>query len=94
MTHIVSETGIAHLIRCADLEERQEAIQAVAGETDLGREITPQRKDELRRKKIFQTPEDLGIDPSTANASLLAARSMADLVEWSGGLYKVPEQFK
>jgi len=36
----------------------------------------------------------LGIDPSTANASLLAARSMADLVEWSGGLYKVPEQFK
>ncbi len=94
VTHIVSETGIAHLIRCADLEERQEAIQAVAGETDLGREITPQRKDELRRKKIFQTPEDLGIDPSTANASLLAARSMADLVEWSGGLYKVPEQFK
>ncbi len=94
VTHIVSETGIAHLIRCADLEERQEAIKAAAGETDLGRQINPQRKDELRRKKIFQTPEDLGIDPSATNASLLAARSMEDLVEWSGGLYKVPEQFK
>ena len=94
ITHIVSETGIAYLNRCADLEERQETVKAVAGETDLGKELNPQRKEELRRKKIFQTPEDLGIDPSEANASLLAARSMEDLVEWSGGLYKVPEQFK
>jgi malonate decarboxylase alpha subunit len=29
-----------------------------------------------------------------ANRSLLAARSMEDLVAWSGGLYNVPVKFR
>jgi malonate decarboxylase alpha subunit len=29
-----------------------------------------------------------------ASRALLAARSMEDLVAWSGGLYKVPAKFR
>jgi malonate decarboxylase alpha subunit len=94
VTHIVTETGVAYLNRCANLEEREAAIKAVAGETDLGKQANPKETADLRKRKIVQTPEDLGIDLAQANTSLLAAHSMEDLVEWSGGLYKVPEQFK
>lgn len=94
VTHIVTEIGVAYLNRCVNLKEREAAIKAVAGETDLGKRADPQETADLRKKKIVQTSQDLGIDPAQANASLLAARSMEDLVEWSGGLYKVPEHFK
>ena len=94
ITQIVSEKGIAHLHRCATLREREAAIRAVAGDTDLGRQVKADETAELRRRKVVQMPEDLGIDVAEANTSLLAARSMDDLVTWSGGLYKVPEQFR
>ncbi len=94
ITQIVTEKGIAHLHKCAGLQEREAAIKAIAGDTDLGKEAKPEQTAELRRKRIVQTLEDLEIDPAQANTSLLAANSMDDLVEWSGGLYKVPEQFR
>ncbi len=94
ITQIVSEKGIAHLHKCAGLQEREAAIKAIAGDTELGKQAKSQETAELRRRKIVQTPEDLGIDPGEANRSLLAAQTMDDLVEWSGGLYKVPEQFR
>jgi len=94
ITQIVSEKGIAHLHKCATLQEREAAIKAVAGDTDLGNQAKPEETKELRKRRVVVTPEDLGIDLSEANTSLLAAHSMDDLVEWSGGLYKVPEQFR
>ena len=39
-------------------------------------------------------PEDLGVQRLQATRSLLAARSMEDLVAWSGGLYKPPAKFR
>jgi malonate decarboxylase alpha subunit len=36
----------------------------------------------------------LGIDVRQADRSLLAARSIQDLVAWSGGLYDPPAQFR
>jgi malonate decarboxylase alpha subunit len=39
-------------------------------------------------------PEDLGVQRTKANRSLLAARSMEDLVAWSGGLYQAPARFR
>jgi malonate decarboxylase alpha subunit len=39
-------------------------------------------------------PEDLGIAALQADRSLLAARSIEDLVAWSGGLYDPPAQFR
>ncbi|HYA12905.1 MAG TPA: malonate decarboxylase subunit alpha [Syntrophales bacterium] len=94
VTQIVSEKGIAHLHKCATLREREAAIKAVAGDTDLGKHAKPEETADLRRRCVVQTPEDLGINLAEANTSLLAARSMDDLVAWSGGLYKVPEQFR
>jgi len=94
VTQVVTEKGIAHLHKCADLYEREAAIKAVAGDTDLGKAAKPQETADLRRRRVVVTPEDLGIDAAEANTSLLAANSMDDLVNWSGGLYKVPEQFQ
>jgi malonate decarboxylase alpha subunit len=94
VTQIVSEKGIAHLHKCTTLQEREAAIKAVAGDTDLGRQAKTEQTTDLRRRKLVQTPDDLGIDLTEANTSLLAAHSMDDLVMWSGGLYKVPKQFR
>ena len=94
ITQIVTEVGLAHLHKCATLQEREAAIKAVAGDTDLGKRAKPEETADLRRRRVVQMPEDLGIDVSEANTTLLAAHSMDDLVEWSGGLYKVPEQFR
>jgi malonate decarboxylase alpha subunit len=94
ITQIVTEKGLAHLHKCATLQEREAAIKAIAGDTDLGKQAKPEETTDLRRRKVVQTPEDLGIDVAEANTSLLAAHSMDDLVEWSGGLYKVPEQYR
>lgn len=94
LTHIVTEEGIAYLHQCSSLEERMAAIRAVAGFTEVGVEEKPEETEELRRKGIVKTPEDLGIDLSRANRSLLAAKNVRDLVEWSGGLYHPPAKFR
>lgn len=94
LTHIVTEEGIAYLHKCASLEERMAAIRAVAGYTEIGLGEKPQETKELRRKGIVKTPEDLDIDITRANRSLLAAKNVRDLVSWSGGLYHPPAKFR
>ena len=90
LTHIVTERGIAYLLRCATREERRAAIRAVAGETPVGRSEKPEETRSLRRRGLVQTPEDLGLDLSEASLDRLAARSLADLERISGGLYTAP----
>ncbi len=90
VTHIVTERGIAYLDRCTDLPTRMKAVAAAAGDTPVGRTIDAAGIDDLRAKGIFKTPADLGIDPSRATPDLLAAKSIPELVELSGGLYKPP----
>ena len=94
LTHIVTEEGIAYLDRCRNLEERRAAIRAVSGYTDVGLKADSAETKRLREQGIVKTPEDLGIDVSRANRSLLAAQSVRDLVRWSGGLYQPPGKFK
>jgi malonate decarboxylase alpha subunit len=36
----------------------------------------------------------MGVDRLQANRSLLAAKSVADLVAWSDGLYQPPAKFR
>ena len=48
----------------------------------------------LRRAGLVALPEDLGVHRGQATRSLLAAKSMADLVEWSDGLYEPPARFR
>lgn len=94
VTHIVTEQGIAYLNRAPDMAARMAAIRAVAGYTDVGLKADPAETRRLREARIFMTPEDLGVDRNRATRDMLAARSMRDLVDISGGLYNPPARFR
>ena len=94
VTHIVTEEGIANLLLCRTAEEREQAIRGVAGFTEVGRARDRKMVDSLRDRGVIGRPEDLNIDPLNANRQLLAARSVKDLVSWSGGLYRPPGKFR
>ncbi|WP_392566628.1 malonate decarboxylase subunit alpha [Utexia brackfieldae] len=94
ITHVLTEEGIAYLHRAGSLEERRAMVAAVAGVTDIGLGVDSKRVAEFRRDGKVAFPEDLGIRPTEAKRSLLAANSVADLVEWSGGLYNPPAKFR
>jgi malonate decarboxylase alpha subunit len=94
VTHIVTEEGIANLLLCRNAEEREQAIRGVAGFTEVGRARDRKMVDSLRDREVIRRPEDLNLDPLNANRQLLAARSIKDLVNWSGGLYRPPGRFR
>jgi malonate decarboxylase alpha subunit len=94
VTHIVTEEGIANLLLCRDAHEREQAIRGVAGFTPVGRARNRRVVDALRARGVIRRAEDLGIDPRRATRDLLAARSIKDLVRWSGGLYHPPARFR
>jgi malonate decarboxylase alpha subunit len=94
VTHVVTEEGIACLYRSSSLEERRAALAAVAGVSPVGLKSDPKRVEKLRRDGIVAFPEDLHVSRNDAKRSLLAARSVEDLVAWSGNLYKPPAQFR
>src|SRR5271163_852221 len=94
VTHIVSEEGIANLLLCRTVEEREQAIRGIAGFTDVGRARDRKMVEKLRERKIIRRPEDLGINPLDAQRSMLAARSIEDLMHWSGNLYDPPNKFR
>ncbi|WP_391529962.1 malonate decarboxylase subunit alpha, partial [Burkholderia contaminans] len=94
VTHIVTEEGIANLLMCRDKDEREHAIRGVAGYTEIGRGRDRKMVERLRERGVIRRPEDLGIDPLDADRRWLAARSIKDLVHWSGGLYAPPARFR
>ncbi|MBV9105528.1 MAG: malonate decarboxylase subunit alpha [Verrucomicrobia bacterium] len=94
VTHVVTEEGVAYLYKAIDLGERRSALAAIAGVTPVGLRHDPKRTEKLRRDGLVAFPEDLGIHPVEAKRSLLAAKSIEDLVAWSGGLYKPPARFR
>jgi len=94
VTHLLTEEGIAYLYKARSLQERQQMIAAVAGVTAIGLRHDPKDTLRMRQQGLIALPEDLGIRRSDASRELLAARSIADLVEWSGGLYNPPARFR
>ncbi len=94
VSHVVSEEGIAYLYKAEGQGERRAALAAIAGATAIGRRADPQRTASLRARGLVAYPEDLGVRRGEARRSLLAARSIEDLVAWSGGLYKPPARFR
>ena len=94
VTHVVTEEGVAYLYLAKDMEERRKALAAVAGVTPVGMEITQDEIKDLRERGLVAYPEDLGIKVTDATRSLLAAKNIDELVEWSKGLYKPPDKFK
>jgi malonate decarboxylase alpha subunit len=94
VTHVVTEEGVAYLYKAEGMEERRSALAAVGGVSPIGLRAKPAQTATLRQKGIVALPEDLGVHRRQATRSLLAARSMEDLVAWSGGLYEPPARFR
>ena len=94
VTHILTEEGIANLLLCRSDEEREQAVRGVAGYTAVGLGRDRVMVENLRDRGVIQRPEDIGVDPRLATRNLLAARSMRDLVDASGGLYAPPGRFR
>jgi len=94
VTHVVTEEGIAYLYRAEGQEDRRAALAAIGGVSPVGLRSRLQDAQRLRRLGIVAYPEDLGVSRLQAKRSLLAANSMADLVSWSGGLYRPPSKFR
>lgn len=94
VTHVLTEEGIAYLYRAKSLEERKAMVASVAGISDVGMGVDPKTVKRLREEGKVVFPEDLGIARTDAKRSLLAAGSIAELVECSGGLYNPPARFR
>lgn len=94
VTHIVTEEGIANLLLCENMKEREEAIKGVAGYTPMGLSRDKKMVKALRDRGIIRYAEDLGVNKLHASRNLLAARSIKDLVRASGGLYEPPKKFR
>ena len=94
VSHVVSEEGIAYLYKAQGREERRAALAAIAGATPIGMRADPKRSAALRDRGLVAYPEDIGVPRLQASRSLLAARSIDDLVAWSGGLYTPPARFR
>jgi malonate decarboxylase alpha subunit len=94
VTHVLTEEGIAYLYKARSLEERKAMLAAVAGVTPVGLRHDPKDTARLRSEGLIALPEDIGVQRSEATRSLLAAKSIGELVEWSGGLYDPPAKFR
>ena len=94
VSHVVTEEGIAYLYKAEGQEERRRALAAVAGVSPIGRKAVAAETATLRAKGVVAYPEDIGVRRLEAERSRLAARSMEDLVAWSGGLYDPPARFR
>ncbi|MCW8400065.1 malonate decarboxylase subunit alpha [Legionella sp. PATHC038] len=94
VSHVVTEEGIANLLMCQTLEEREQAIRGIAGYTEVGVMRDRRKVEELRHRGVIIRPEDLGIKVSDATRDLLAAKSIRDLVVCSKGLYEPPVKFR
>lgn len=94
VTHIVTEEGIANLLLCHNSIEREQAIRGIAGYTPVGLMRDKELVNQLRERGAIQYPEDLGISYRDVTRDLLAAKTIKDLVNISGGLYQPPSSFR
>ena len=94
VSHIVTEEGVANLLLCRSLDEREQAVRGVAGFTPVGLKRDHKAVENLRDRGVIQRAEDLGIRKSDVSRDRLAARSIHDLVRWSGGLYNPPSRYR
>jgi malonate decarboxylase alpha subunit len=94
VSHVVTEEGIAYLYKAEGQEERRRALAAVGGVSPVGMKAVASETAALRKRGVVAYPGDIGVHRLEAKRSLLAARSMQDLVAWSEGLYNPPARFR
>ena len=95
VSHVVTEEGVAYLYKAHSLgrpaggagrDRRRHADRAAAP--------TPAGSRSCDATAWSPSPRTSRSRPRLADRSLLAARSIEDLVAWSGGLYDPPAQFR
>src|ERR1700676_1928442 len=89
VTPVITEQGVANLLLCRSPKEREGALRAIAGGTDLERAQARDISDNLRERRIVMRPSDL----KDATSDLLSARTIDDLVVGFGGLHVPPLKF-
>jgi malonate decarboxylase alpha subunit len=94
VTHVLTEEGIAYLYKAQSLEQRKSMLAAIAGVTPIGLNHDAKVTRKLREDGLIAFPEDINVQRGEATRSLLAAKSIADLVDWSDGLYEPPAKFR
>jgi malonate decarboxylase alpha subunit len=94
VSHVITEQGVANLLRCRSRQDREAALRGIAGDTEFGKRQSLVTTESLRRRGIVMFPADLGIDVRTATRDLLAAKTIDELVAASGGLYAPPAKFR
>ena len=94
VTHVVTEQGIAYLYQAESIEERKKMLACISQGTPLGSLVNFTEVDFYRRRGKVAYPQDLGISPDAANKDLLAAKSLQEIADISGGLYEIPERFR
>jgi len=94
VTHVVTEEGIANLLLCENMKEREEAIKGVSAYTPMGLSRDKKIVEKLRQRGVIRYAQDLGINKLDANRNMLAAKSIKDLVHASHGLYNPPKKFR
>lgn len=94
VTHVVTEQGIAYLYQADSPEERTRLLGCIAQGTPIGDMVSGSEIKALRSAGKIAYPEDLDIDVAAANQDMLAARSLEEIAQISGGLYEVPARFR
>ena len=94
VSHVVTEDGIAYLYKAQGLEERRAALAAIAGNTPIGARPTRRAPPACARAAWWRGRRTWESSAPRPSRALLAARSIDDLVRWSGGLYQPPERFR
>ena len=80
--------------RLEDMQTFNKYLGGSPANTAVGLARDKRAVENLRDRGVIRRPQDLGIDPRLATRNLLAARSMRDLVNASGGLYQPPKRFR
>lgn len=94
VTHVVTEQGIAYLYLAQNDKEVTKMLACISQGTPLGELVSSCEIEELRKNEKVAYPQDMGISPDMAKKDALAAKSLTELVEWSGGLYEIPDKLK
>lgn len=94
VTHVVTEQGIAYLYTSEDPSVRTKLLGSIAQGTPIGEKVSAEEIKRFRDNGMVALPEDLSISPAEATKDKLAAKSLQEIQEWSGGLYDIPQKFQ
>ena len=95
VSHVVTEEGIAYLYKAQGAGGApRRARRHRRRDPDRPARRSRRRREAAASAASWRTRRIWACGARRRDASLLAARSMEDLVAWSGGLYQPPARFR